>query len=59
MIMLVVTHEMNFTRAVSSKVIFMEDGIVKETGRSKCFFENPHEEASRKFLQMTEVVSIG
>ncbi|MCI8504586.1 MAG: amino acid ABC transporter ATP-binding protein [Lachnospiraceae bacterium] len=58
MTMLVVTHEMNFARTVSNKVIFMEDGIVKETGSAKCFFKNPHEETSRKFLQMTEGVSM-
>ena len=52
MTMLVVTHEMDFARTVSNKVIFMEGGTVKEAGRTKSFFENPREEASRKFLQM-------
>lgn len=52
MTMLVVTHEMNFARTVANKVIFMEDGTVTETGSAKRFFENPHEERSRKFLQL-------
>ena len=50
--MLVVTHEMNFARNVSTKVIFMEHGKVVEEGNSKEFFENPREERTKAFLQM-------
>ena len=50
--MLVVTHEMNFARNVSNKVIFMEQGVVVESGASKEFFENPGEERTREFLKM-------
>lgn len=49
--MLVVTHEMSFARNVSSKVIFMDEGNVLETGSSKEFFRNPREERTRSFLQ--------
>lgn len=49
--MLVVTHEMNFAKNVSSKVIFMEDGIVLESGSPKDFFENPKEERTKAFLR--------
>ena len=51
MTMLVVTHEMGFARNVSSKVIFMEDGVVVEGGPSKQFFENPKEERTRAFIR--------
>lgn len=51
MTMLVVTHEMNFAKNVSSKVIFMEDGIVLESGSPKDFFENPKEERTKAFLR--------
>lgn len=51
MTMLVVTHEMNFAKIVSSKVIFMEDGIVLESGSPKDFFENPKEERTKAFLR--------
>ena len=51
MTMLVVTHEMNFARNVSSKVIFMENGQVIETSDSKSFFENPKEERTKLFIQ--------
>ena len=51
MTMLVVTHEMNFAKTVSNKVIFMENGHVVEKGNSKEFFEHPKEERSKAFLQ--------
>jgi cystine transport system ATP-binding protein/L-cystine transport system ATP-binding protein len=50
MTMLVVTHEMNFARNVSNKVIFMEEGKVVESGTSREFFEHPTQERSREFL---------
>lgn len=51
MTMLVVTHEMNFARTVSNKVIFMENGQIVEQGPSKEFFENPKEERTKAFLR--------
>ena len=51
MTMLVVTHEMNFARNVSSKVIFMENGQVVETADSESFFANPKEERTKEFIQ--------
>ena len=51
MTMLVVTHEMGFARTVSNRVIFMEDGVVAESGPSKEFFENPKEERTKAFLR--------
>ena len=50
MTMLVVTHEMGFARTVSNKVIFMEDGVVVESGASGEFFLHPKEERTRAFL---------
>ncbi len=50
MTMIVVTHEMNFARNVSNKIIFMEDGNIIETGASKEFFENPKTQRSREFV---------
>ena len=50
MTMLVVTHEMEFARNVSNRVLFMEEGRVIESGPSKAFFENPKEERSRAFI---------
>ena len=52
MTMVVVTHEMEFARSVSNKVVFMEGGKIVEQGNSKEFFENPKEERTREFLRM-------
>lgn len=52
MTMLVVTHEMGFARTVSNKVIFMEDGVIVESGSSRDFFENPRQERTKAFLQI-------
>lgn len=49
--MLVVTHEMDFARQVSNRVIFMEHGRVVEEGSSFAFFQHPKEERTREFLQ--------
>ena len=51
MTMLVVTHEMGFARNVSDKVVFMEHGVVVESGPSAEFFAHPKEERTRAFLQ--------
>ena len=51
MTMLVVTHEMDFAKNVSNKVLFMADGLVVEQGPSKAFFEQPKAERSRDFIR--------
>ena len=51
MTMLVVTHEMDFARNVSSKVMFMEGGKVIESAPSKQFFEQPAEARAREFIR--------
>ncbi|WP_018664899.1 amino acid ABC transporter ATP-binding protein [Heyndrickxia acidiproducens] len=48
--MVVVTHQMNFARDVSNRVIFMADGFIIEQGSPKKIFENPSEERTKKFL---------
>ena len=51
MTMLVVTHEMGFARNVSNKVVFMEDGVVVESGNAREMFEQPKQERTRSFLR--------
>ena len=51
MTMLVVTHELGFARHVSTKVVFMENGAIVESGPSEEFFANPKEERTRAFLK--------
>lgn len=48
--MIVVTHEMEFAKNVSDKIIFMSDGIVEESGSPKEVFENPKSEKTKAFL---------
>lgn len=48
----IVTHEMNFARDVSSKVIFMDDGKIVEQGNPSDIFEAPKSPRLREFLQL-------
>ena len=50
MTMLVVTHEMAFARDVSSRVVFMNDGVICEEGTPQEIFENPQKQPTRDFL---------
>lgn len=49
--MIVVTHEMEFARNVSDKIIFMADGVIEEMGTPEEIFEDPKSEKTRHFLQ--------
>ena len=49
--MIVVTHEMAFAREVSDKVVFMDSGVIVESGAPDEFFTNPKTERTRQFLQ--------
>lgn len=51
MTMAVVTHEMQFAREVSSRVLFMQDGIIAEDGTPQQIFEHPKNPHTRTFLQ--------
>ena len=51
MTMAVVTHEMGFAKEVASKVVFMDEGLIVETGDPNVFFSNPKEERSKQFLE--------
>ena len=48
--MMVVTHEMNFARNVSNKILFMDGGLVLESAGAKEFFEHPQQERAKAFL---------
>ncbi|KGC09881.1 putative taurine ABC transporter subunit TauC [Burkholderia gladioli] len=51
MIMLVVTHEMGFTREVSDQVVFLDGGeLLVETSSPEAFFQQPGTERAGKFL---------
>ncbi len=48
--MVIVTHEMQFARDVSDKVLFMDNGVVAEYGTPQEVFEHPTQERTRQFL---------
>jgi len=48
--MLVVTHEMGFARDVSSRVIFLDKGVIAEEGRPQDMFSQPKSERFRAFI---------
>ncbi len=48
--MIVVTHEMEFAKSVSDKVIFMADGVICEMGTPEEVFDNPKSERTKMFL---------
>ena len=50
MTMVIVTHEMQFARAVADRVIFMDNGNIVEQGEAEEFFTNPKTERAQKFL---------
>ena len=50
MTMVVVTHEMNFAKGISDKVIFMDKGVIVEEGEGDELFTNPRNERTRLFL---------
>ena len=50
MTMVVVTHEMGFARDVSSRVVFMDSGIILEEGSPEQIFTAPKNERTREFL---------
>ncbi|MBQ8352736.1 MAG: amino acid ABC transporter ATP-binding protein [Clostridia bacterium] len=50
MTMVIVTHEMGFAKEVADRVIFIDEGIIKEENPPKEFFENPKNERLQEFL---------
>ncbi|QVY63911.1 amino acid ABC transporter ATP-binding protein [Cytobacillus gottheilii] len=51
--MLIVTHEMEFAREVSDRVVFMDKGVIAEEGPPEKIFNNPDQERTREFLKRT------
>ena len=51
--MLIVSHEMNFVREISDRIVVMEKGEILEIGTSQQIFENPASQRVREFLNTT------
>lgn len=50
MTMIVVTHEMGFAREVADRVIFMDEGVIVESGKPDEIFTSPKEKRTKEFL---------
>lgn len=56
--MIIVTHEMQFAKAVADRIIFMDEGIIVEEGKPSEFFSNPKTDRAQKFLNVFEFESV-
>jgi polar amino acid transport system ATP-binding protein len=50
MTMIIVTHEMEFARNISSRVLYMDEGIIYEEGTPEQIFDNPQKEKTKAFI---------
>ena len=50
MTMVIVTHEMGFAREVANRVLFMDEGVIKEQGSPSAVFDDPQHPRLRDFL---------
>ena len=57
MTMLIVTHEMKFAYDVSTRIFFMNEGVIYEEGTPQQIFENPQREATRAFTNRIRTLS--
>ncbi len=53
--MVIVTHEMDFAREVSDKIIFIDDGLIAEEGTPEEVFYNPKNERTKRFLSLSNI----
>ena len=51
MTMVIVTHEIDFARAVSDRVIFMDEGVIVEQGRPEEVIDHPSNDRTKEFLK--------
>ena len=56
--LLIVTHEMNFARSISNRILFMDEGRICEDGTPEQIFSNPQNERTRRFIQKLKVLEL-
>ncbi|MBQ7372530.1 MAG: amino acid ABC transporter ATP-binding protein [Blautia sp.] len=56
--MIIVTHEMQFAKAIADRVIFLDGGKIVEEGRPAEFFGNPQTDRAKQFLNMFEFEAV-
>ena len=55
--MIVVTHEMQFAHDISTRVVFMDKGVIAEEGTPQQLFEHPKQERTKEFLKRYRISS--
>ena len=56
--MMIVTHEMNFARAISNRVFYMDEGGIYEDGTPEQVFDHPLRENTRRFIRRLKVLEL-
>ena len=56
--MMIVTHEMNFAKAISNRVFYMDEGGIYEDGTPEQVFEHPQRENTRRFVRQLKVLEL-
>ena len=56
--MMIVTHEMNFARAICNRVFYMDQGDIYEDGPPEQIFDAPQRELTRRFIQKLKVLEL-
>ena len=59
MTMVIVTHEMEFAKAVADRVIFMDKGVIIEESTPEEFFTNPKSDRAKQFLNTFTYENVG
>lgn len=55
MTMVIVTHEIEFAKAVSDRIVFMDEGVIVEEGTPEEVIDNPKQERTQAFLRKLQV----
>lgn len=58
MTMMIVTHEMRFAKDVSTRVFYMDEGVIYEDGTPEQIFENPQKEKTLRFIKRLKTLSL-
>lgn len=56
--MIIVTHEMQFAKAIADRIIFMDEGNIVEENDPKSFFTNPKTERAKQFLNIFDFETV-
>ncbi len=56
--LMIVTHEMNFARAISNRVFFMDEGGIYDDGSPEQIFDHPQRENTRRFIRKLKVLEL-